>query len=358
MGGDATTTAGGKQSAGCGTGITAGGTSVGGDATTTAGGTSVRVAGIDCGTNSLRLLIADWLPAERKLRPVERLMRIVRLGQGVDATGKLDPAAIERSLVVLRQYAELCQAAAVTNIRMVATSAVRDAANAAQFTEQAQAIIGVCPEVVDGLTEASLSFSGATSHLAGDHPSLVCDIGGGSTELVLGNSATPLAAYSMNVGCVRLTERCLTSDPATFDELVAGRQMIAQQLDLAQQTVNLAATKRLIGVAGTITSLAAYAIGLRQYDPARIDGLSLPIEQMRQACQQMIAMTRQERLALGFLPPGRADVLGGGALVWLAVLERVSQATAEQGRGITSVLVSEHDILDGITQSAVPAGTI
>jgi exopolyphosphatase/guanosine-5'-triphosphate,3'-diphosphate pyrophosphatase len=310
----------------------------------------MRVAGIDCGTNSIRLLIGDGEAGV--LRQVTRVMRIVRLGQGVDETGRLAPEAIERTLAAVRDYADQCRDLGVEAVRMVATSAVRDADNAEDFTGAVREILGVEPEVVDGMEEAALSFAGALSTTGGEAPFLVCDLGGGSTELVLGET-TPSQAYSMDVGCVRITERYLQSDPPTPAEIAAAASDIDRHLDAAAAAINLRRPRTIIGVAGTVTSLAAYTLGLSAYDPDRIDGAVIPIDDMLAACRRIWEMSRAQRLALGFLQPGRADVLGGGALIWALTLLRLRAAAAAADHELVSLTVSEHDILDGIALTAM-----
>jgi exopolyphosphatase/guanosine-5'-triphosphate,3'-diphosphate pyrophosphatase len=312
--------------------------------------TGLRVAGIDCGTNSIRLLIADIDPAAGLVRDVVRRMRIVRLGQGVDATGRLADEALARTFAAVDEYGAECREAGVVGLRMVATSATRDAANAAEFVAGVEAILGAPPEVVDGLAEAALSFAGALVTARGTPPYLVVDLGGGSTELVLGCTA-PQAAHSMDVGCVRITERHLHSDPPTAAELAAAASDIDAALDRAAATVDLARVGTLVGVAGTVTTVTAYALGLTRYDPAKIDGTTLSVPQVLAACRALWSTSRAERRALGFLEPGRVDVIGAGALVWSRVIRRVSDAVASAGGSLTSVLTSEHDILDGVALS-------
>jgi exopolyphosphatase/guanosine-5'-triphosphate,3'-diphosphate pyrophosphatase len=311
-----------------------------------------RVAGIDCGTNSIRLLIADFDPVRGELGDVERRMRIVRLGEGVDATGRLSADALARTFVAVREFGAACRDRGVQAVRMVATSATRDAANAEEFTEGVQRELGVWPEVVDGLQEAALSFAGALRTVRGEPPYLVVDIGGGSTEVVLGHGR-PDCAHSMDVGCVRLTERHLLGDPPTPAELAAAVVDVDAALGSAAEVVDFARTGTLVGVAGTITSVTAHALGLGVYDPARVDGTVLPVPEVLAACRSLWSKSRMERMELGFLEPGRADVIGGGAVVWSRVIARVRDAVAERtGSPLVSVLTSEHDILDGVTLSA------
>ncbi|WNB85060.1 Ppx/GppA phosphatase family protein [Cellulomonas sp. ATA003] len=311
-----------------------------------------RVAAIDCGTNSIRLLVADVGP-DGTLTDLERRMEVVRLGQGVDRTGRLAPEALERTLAATRAYAQTCERLGVEAVRFVATSASRDAENRADFVDGVRGILGVEPEVVAGDEEASLSFRGATSVLAGRHPGpfLVVDIGGGSTELVLGTT-TPDAMLSMDVGCVRLTERHLHDDPPSADQVAAARADVAAALDAAAQVVPLGRTATLVGVAGSVTTVTAHGLGLPGYDPARIHGAVLGVDAVLAACADLLGRSRAERAALPFMHPGRVDVIGAGALVWADVVARVRDDVAAAGGRLVDVVASEHDILDGIALSA------
>ncbi|MDR1152860.1 MAG: Ppx/GppA family phosphatase [Bifidobacteriaceae bacterium] len=313
---------------------------------------TVRAAGIDCGTNSIRLLVADVDLATGEVRDVTRLLRLVRLGQGVDATGRLAPEALARTFAAVREYGGICRDLGVGPVRMVTTSATRDASNAGEFTDGVRAILGIDPEVVTGAEEAALSFSGAVGGAYGEAPYLVVDLGGGSTELVVGTDRVE-AAHSMDVGCVRLTERRLRSDPPTAAELAAATADVDAALDMAATEVDLSRTGTVVGVAGTVTSVTAFALGLRVYDPARVDGTVLSPRRVMAACEALWSMSRAERLALGFLERRRADVIGAGAVVWSRVIRRVDDAVASTGRRLTSIITSEHDILDGVTLSAV-----
>jgi exopolyphosphatase / guanosine-5'-triphosphate,3'-diphosphate pyrophosphatase len=312
-----------------------------------------RVAGIDCGTNSIRLLVADVDPATGALVDVERTMEVVRLGQGVDRTGRIAPEALERALVATRRYAARCTELGVEAIRYVATSATRDAENRREFVDGVRTAIGVEPEVIDGAEEARLSFRGATGMLGSRHPGplLVVDLGGGSTELVLGADA-PVASYSMDVGCVRMTERHLHSDPPTTSEIAAAAADVRAALDAASAMVPLERTVTLVGLSGTVTTVTAHALGLPRYDPLVIDGTVLPVEVVLAAADDLLHRTHAERAALGFMHPGRVDVIGAGALVWSEVVRRVQRDVAAAGRVLGPILTSEHDILDGITLSA------
>ncbi len=311
-----------------------------------------RVAAIDCGTNTIRLLVADI--SAGTLVDVERDAVIVRLGQGVDRTGELAPAALARTLDQTRRYAARCEALRVEAVRFVATSATRDARNRDEFAAGVRAAVGVDPEVVSGEEEAALSFRGSVGVLAARYraPFLVVDLGGGSTELVLGDTA-PRAALSMDVGSVRLTERHLRSDPPTDDEIAAARADVAAALDAAAQVVPLGEAATLVGLAGTITTVTAHVLGLDHYDRSRIDAAELPVDAVLAACDDLLHRSYTQRSALGFMHPGRADVIGAGALVWHDVVTRVRDAVAATGRSLDTVLTSEHDILDGIAWSVV-----
>jgi exopolyphosphatase/guanosine-5'-triphosphate,3'-diphosphate pyrophosphatase len=317
-------------------------------------GTARRVAAIDCGTNSLRLLVAEVDPATGSLTDLDRRLEIVRLGQGVDATGRLAPAALARTLGVLSGYAEMVARAGVSAVRMVATSATRDAANAGEFVAEVHGILGVDPEVLSGEEEARLSFTGATVELAGHAaaPYLVVDIGGGSTEFVLGGSAArdaagtvagvAEAAVSVNIGCVRMTERHLRSDPPTAAEAAAARADIDAALDTVAARIPVDEARTLVGLAGSVTTVAALALGLDSYEEDRIHHSRISAAAVHQQTVTLLAQTRAERGRLAVLHPGRVDVIGGGALVLDRIMDRL---------GFAEVLVSEHDILDGIAWS-------
>lgn len=306
-----------------------------------------RVAAIDCGTNSLRLLIADVSPATGELVELERTMEIVRLGQGVDRTGRFAAQALERTFGVCRRYAELIEAHGAQRIRFVATSASRDAANRDEFTSGVRDILGVEPEVVTGHQEAEFSFTGATRSLAGrpdlPAPYLVADIGGGSTELVVGERHVQ-AARSVDIGCVRLTERHLVRDGAVSDPpepaaVDALRDDVEAALDVVAETVPLTAARTLVGLAGSVTTVAGIALDLRTYDPAAIHHTSVPRARVAEITRFLLSSTHAERAAIPVMHPGRVDVIAAGAVILLAIMER---------SGADEVVVSEHDILDGI----------
>ncbi|GHH47660.1 Ppx/GppA phosphatase family protein [Streptomyces candidus] len=298
-----------------------------------------RVAAVDCGTNSIRLLVADADPATGELVDLDRRMAIVRLGQGVDRTGRLAPEALERTFAACREYATVIEAHGAEKVRFVATSASRDAENRDEFVGGVLDILGVEPEVVTGDQEAQLSFTGATkelAHRAGEY--LVVDIGGGSTELVVGGDAVR-AARSVDIGCVRLTERHRPSSPATPEQVAAIRADIEAALDLAEETVPLREAHKLVGLAGSVTTVAALALGLPEYDSAAIHHSRIPYDEVRRVTERLVAATHDEKAALPAMHPGRVDVIVSGALILLALMERA---------GAAEVVVSEHDILDGI----------
>jgi exopolyphosphatase / guanosine-5'-triphosphate,3'-diphosphate pyrophosphatase len=303
-----------------------------------------RVAAIDCGTNSIRLLVADPKP-DGSLTDVTRRMEIVRLGQGVDRTGRLAPAAIERTRVALADYAAQIRALGAERVRMCATSASRDASNAGDFRAMVLDTLGVEPEVVTGDEEARLSFTGAVRGLPADAepPYLVVDIGGGSTEFVVGRrDLTVQGAISVDVGCVRMTERHLHSDPPAVDEVVAAQADIAAAVDRALAAVPGREAATLVGLAGSVTTVVAIALGLTGYDPARIHHARVSYDEVAKVTTDLLAMTREQRLAIPVMHPGRADVIGAGALILKVIMERAD---------MPSVVASEHDILDGIAWS-------
>lgn len=310
-----------------------------------------RVAAIDCGTNSLRLLVADLDAPAGTLVDVDRRMKIVRLGQGVDRTGALAPEALRRTFTVLRDYAALIERYGVRAVRFVATSATRDASNRDEFVAGVQDILGVAPEVVTGAEEAALSFAGATRELVerGDlaRPFLVVDIGGGSTEFILGDPvAGAAAARSVDVGCVRLTERHLHDDPPTGEQVAAAEADVEAALALAAESVPVDEARTLVGLAGSVTTVAAIALHLPAYLPERIHHSRIGANEICRTADRLLAMTRAERAALPVMHPGRVDVIGAGALVLATIVDRLA---------FSEVVVSEHDILDGIAWSLAPA---
>ncbi|MGP7960320.1 Ppx/GppA phosphatase family protein [Sanguibacter sp. A247] len=311
-----------------------------------------RVAAIDCGTNSIRLLVADVAP-DGTLTDLVRRMEVVRLGAGVDRTGELDPVALERTLAMTREYGATIAELGVERVRFVATSATRDARNRQAFVDGVREVLGVEPEVVAGAEEARLSFAGATSVIGDGRaaPYVVVDLGGGSTELVLGTES-PVGEFSMDVGCVRMSERHLLSDPPTAEQVAAARADVRAALDAAEEHVDLGAASTLVGLAGSVTTVTAHALRLTAYDRDAINGAVLPVAVVLEACEDLLSMPREQRAGLGFMHPGRVDVIAAGALVWSEVVARVVERVAERGGELTEVLTSEHDILDGIALSA------
>jgi exopolyphosphatase / guanosine-5'-triphosphate,3'-diphosphate pyrophosphatase len=372
-----------------------------------------RVAAIDCGTNSLRLLIADLYPESARLVDLHRRMEIVRLGQGVDATGRLAPEALERTFRVLTEYATTITDSGARSIRMVATSASRDASNADDFSSGVRRILGINPEVITGAQEAQLSFSGATAELAADPsseggrvsseggrvsseggrvsseggrassgggrvasdggpdvahhgasrpgrpqpPFLVVDIGGGSTEFVVGSpivaslesatdsQATPkLSAISMDIGCVRLTERHLRTDPPTAEQVAAATADIDEALAKAAQAVPASEANTLVGLAGSVTTLTAIALELPAYDPDMVHHARISADRVHEVTKLLLSQTRDDRAANPVIHPGRVDVIGAGALIADRVMTKF---------GFSELVASEHDILDGIAWSMV-----
>jgi exopolyphosphatase/guanosine-5'-triphosphate,3'-diphosphate pyrophosphatase len=299
----------------------------------------VRVAAIDCGTNSVRLLIADV--AGGSLTEVARRMEIVRLGEGVDSTGRLNPEAIERTRKALVGYAAEIAELGVSRVRMCATSASRDASNAEDFRGMVRSVLGVDPEVITGDQEARLSFTGALHGLNAEPPYLVLDIGGGSTEFVVGFERVD-AAVSVDIGCVRMTERHLHGDPPTPAEVAAAERAITKVVDNALRKVSGHGAMTLVGLAGSVTTVAALALRLPEYDAARIHHARIPYDDVAKVTTDLLGSTVADRLDLPVMHPGRADVIGAGALILRVIMERAGKA---------SVVASEHDILDGIAFS-------
>lgn len=305
-----------------------------------------RTAAFDCGTNSLRLLIAD-IDESGALTEVVREMRVVRLGQGVDETGEFAPEALERTFAVCEEYAALVAEHAPDRQRFVATSASRDVSNREEFAAGVQKRLGIAPEVIGGDEEAELSFLGATAGVPdAAQPRLVMDLGGGSTELVLGE-ATAGAGYSMNIGCVRLFERHLASDPPTPEQIAALRADVDDAFTEAAQHVDVSSARTLVGVAGTITTVAAAALDLDRYDREAIHGTHLTRAQVVGIADRLAAMTSDERRALPYMHPGRADVIAAGSHIYARLVELVDDAVTRAG-GTLEIRVSESDILDGI----------
>ena len=306
----------------------------------------MRVAAIDCGTNSIRLLIADI--ENGTLTDVVRTMVIVRLGEGVDKTGEFSQAALARTFAAIETFALLISQHQPERVRFVATSASRDVSNRSEFMDGVLSRLGIEPDIISGDEEAELSFLGATADLVNEQeppaaPYLVVDIGGGSTEFVLGTTG-PTAAISTNVGCVRMTERHLISDPATPQEIAAAITDIDAAIDLAYQSVPISQAHSLIGLAGSVTTVAAIALGLSEYDSIAIHGSRISAPDIHRITGELLAMTRAQRAMLGPMHEGRIDVIGSGALV----LDRIMIRT-----GLSEVVVSERDILDGIARGLI-----
>jgi exopolyphosphatase / guanosine-5'-triphosphate,3'-diphosphate pyrophosphatase len=301
-----------------------------------------RLAGIDCGTNSIRMLVADVEGGVAT--DVVRRLQIVRLGQGVDRTGRLATGAIERTRLALAEYAAQIRDLGAERIRMVATSATRDAANRDDFQAMVLDTLGTEPEVITGMEEAALSFTGAVRGLGPDAPPapyLVCDIGGGSTELVHGTDAV-LAARSVDIGCVRLTERHFAADPPTPAQVAAAESDIRKAVAVAAETVPLRDAATVVGLAGSVTTVAAIALDLPEYDSERIHHSRIPAGDVRRISARLLRLDRDERAAIGVIHPGRVDVIAAGALVLRVLLDEIDAP---------DVVVSEHDILDGIVWS-------
>jgi exopolyphosphatase/guanosine-5'-triphosphate,3'-diphosphate pyrophosphatase len=297
----------------------------------------MRVAAIDCGTNSIRLLVADI--HDGSFKEVDRRMEVVRLGQGVDQNKAFDPAAIERTLKVTQEYASIIASKGVERVRFCATSATRDATNRDLFIDGVRNILGIEPEVIPGVEEAALSFMGATKELQeADGPFLVVDIGGGSTEFVLGRTSVE-SAKSVNIGCVRMSERHLNHQPPTADAIAAATLDIDAAIGSAAEDVAITSAKTLVCVAGTATTVAAAALGLDEYDRYAIHLAYIPAVKVHEVALMFQSMTRDEIAALGYMHPGRVDVITAGSLV----LSRVLHAT-----GAAGFIASESDILDGI----------
>jgi exopolyphosphatase / guanosine-5'-triphosphate,3'-diphosphate pyrophosphatase len=305
-----------------------------------------RIAAIDCGTNTIKLLVGALPQVD------VRATRMVRLGQGVDTTGRLHPDALVRAFAAIDEYAEVIRQLGVKpeHIRFCATSATRDAANADEFAAGVEARLGVRPEVIPGAEEAELAYSGAIRGLQAHgreaeltYPVLVLDIGGGSTEVILGDENGPTAGHSADIGSVRLSERRLHSDPATPDEVAACIADVEQALDEIEAAgVDIASARTVVGIAGTCTTIAAGVLALPAYDPDAIDHAVLSVEGAQAFCADLVAATTAQRLALGFMHPGRADVIDAGAIIMDRVLARVTPSTWT---------VSEADILEGIAWS-------
>lgn len=319
----------------------------------------MRLAAIDCGTHSIRLLISDVDPASSQApRDVERVMQIVGLGEGVDRSGELSTAALNRTFTAVEDYAARIQTAHCERVRMVATSASRDASNFFEFATGVEARLGVFPEVITGGEEAALGFRGTVSSHAGlASPTLVVDIGGGSTEFSSGNSGHLEASASMNMGSTRVTERYLrpSEDPAGIPSrsaILQASAFIDGLIGQAALQVPLAGSRELIGVAGSVTTLTALALDLPAYDPQRINGAVVDSATLRRKAMELIVMSRKEKSKLGPMHPKRVDQIAGGVLVWERILayleENPGPDSGRKARGNFPVRTSENDILDGI----------
>jgi exopolyphosphatase/guanosine-5'-triphosphate,3'-diphosphate pyrophosphatase len=317
-----------------------------------------RVAAIDCGTNSIRLLVADVTstPHGLSLVDVHRELRIVRLGERVDETRMLQAAAIDRVWAALADYVAIIRASGATRVRMAATSATRDAGNSADFIEMVVRTLGQAPEIITGAEEAELSFRGAVGDLQSDDgPFLVADIGGGSTELVVGTightgKAVLDGAVSVDIGSVRITERILHGDPPTVAEIDRAREVARRLLEDGLRQLRIDAVRSLVPVAGTATTIAAAALHLASYDPFQIHLAQIPPKALIEAGEFLLKATRAHRAVLPYMHPGRVDVIGGGAIILHELLSLLGDRT-----DLTSVIVSEHDILDGLAMSLVRA---
>lgn len=295
----------------------------------------MRAAAVDVGTNSVRLLVAE--PGD-PLVPVTREMRITRLGRGVSATGHLDDRALARTIDCIADYARQWTTLGASRVRITATSAVRDAVDRERFFAGVEERVGVRPEVLTGEDEARMAFAGATRSVDGDPPYLVLDIGGGSTELILGDRE-PRGMVSRQLGCVRLTESCLGDDPPTPAQLDAAQRDIDGHLLAIGEFLDPAAARTLIGVAGTVTTLAALHLELPTYDPERIHGARVPRRRVRELTDRLTQMSARQIAALGPMAAGREDVIGAGALILARLMDRY---------GFSEILASEADSLDGL----------
>ena len=304
-----------------------------------------RVAAIDCGTNSIRLLISDIDTSTNTATDVCREMRIVRLGEGVDKTNAFSPRALERTFKAIDEYEEILLKHKVENLRFVATSATRDAQNKAMFIKGVIDRLRIVPEVIAGTEEAALSFDGATRSLRQKHkaPFLIIDLGGGSTELVIGDQE-PTGAYSMDVGCVRMTERHTPGGNPTKTQEEAIRTDVRNALKEAGKKVDWQKAQTIVGVAGTVTTVAAHILKLKTYDPEVLHGASISAQQISQTAQDFISLTPSQRAALPYMHEGRIEVITAGSIV----LDEVMKAIGAQ-----TLIASERDILDGVAWSQV-----
>ncbi|MDQ2845971.1 MAG: exopolyphosphatase [Actinomycetota bacterium] len=321
--------------------------------------TPLRVAAIDCGTNAIRLLVAEVINdgVRPQLVDVHREERIVRLGEGVDATGSLASQAIDRAWMTLADYSAIIRASGALGLRTAATSAIRDVDNAADFVEMVRMTVGQSPEVLSGAQEAVLGFAGTVCDLDGaDGDVLVIDIGGGSTELVVGRPPTRAeaagvitAAVSLDIGAVRITERILLGDPPTRQQLDAATGWAQQLIGAALDGMDLRRVRRVVAVAGTAMTVAAAALRHLSLDAAALHLATVPITEINRATTLLLGATRAHRAALRYVHPGRVDVIGGGALILSTAVDQLRTRI-----GIDSIAVSAHDILDGLALSLAP----
>jgi exopolyphosphatase/guanosine-5'-triphosphate,3'-diphosphate pyrophosphatase len=316
----------------------------------------MRVAAIDCGTNAIRLLIAELHTggARPRLVDVRRELRIIRLGEGVDATGMITTQAIDRAWSALSDYTAVIRASGVLTGRMVATSAARDAANADEFAYMVRSTLGWEPEVLTGIQEAELGFLGAVNDLdARGGDVLLVDIGGGSTEMVAGrpsdDGARITGSVSVDIGSVRITERILTGDPPTAEQLASAQAWTSQMVTAGLDRIDLTGVRRVVAVAGTALTVAAAALGHTLLDPKALEGASVPVGGIDRATTFLLGARRAQRAMLRYLHPGRVDVIGGGAMILRTVADQLSRRIDVQ-----AITVSEHDILDGLALSLAP----
>ncbi len=322
-------------------------------------GTPLRVAAIDCGTNAIRLLVAEVITdgVRPQLVDVHREERIVRLGEGVDATRSLASQAIDRAWMALADYSAIARASGALGLRTAATSAIRDVDNAADFVEMVRMTVGQVPEVLSGAQEAELGFAGTVADLdvaGGDV--LVIDIGGGSTELVVGRppagaetAGSITAATSLDIGAVRITERILRGDPPTRQQLDAATGWAQQLIGTALDGMDLRRVRRVVAVAGTAMTVAAAALRHISLDASALHLATVPIVEIDRATTLLLGATRAHRAALRYVHPGRVDVIGGGALILTTVVDQL------RGRvGVDTITLSAHDILDGLALSLAP----
>ncbi|MDF7641430.1 Ppx/GppA family phosphatase [Bifidobacterium sp. ESL0784] len=318
----------------------------------------VTVAGIDCGTNSIRLKVSKVFADGSVEDVVPRMLQVIRLGQDVDKTHRFVDDALERAYAAARDFAQVLKEHPADGLRFVATSATRDAENRKDFEDGIFSILGVRPEVIPGTEEAALSFLGATGSVPRkglEAPYLVVDLGGGSTEMVMGGDGETAAvtsvqsAFSMNIGSVRMTERHLRTDPPTQAEIAEASEDIDRHIDEAFRHVPADKTRTIIGVSGTVTTMTALVLGLKEYDHRAVDGVRVSYKDIFEVDDRFLNMTRTERATYKTIHPGRIDVVGGGALIWNRILAKVSEAARQDhGTPIDSFISSDHGLLDGI----------